>query len=63
MELVYNHNLANPNSILKGFNIYDTFEEIEFMRDYAGGDAKKEATTFSEAEFFEASFLYDFYEG
>lgn len=63
MELVYNHNLANPNSILKGFNIYDTFEEIEFMRDYAGGDAKKEATTFSEAEFFEANFLYDFYEG
>ena len=63
MELVYNHNLENPNSILKEFNIYDSFEEIEFMRDYAGSDSKKEATSFSEAEFFEDNFLYDFYGG
>ena len=33
------------------------------MRDYAGSDNKKETTSFSEAEFFEANFLYDFYGG
>lgn len=60
-ELFYNHNLENPNSILTGFNIYNSFEQVEFMRDYSGIDNKKQATTFSEAEFFEANFLYDFY--
>jgi hypothetical protein len=41
MELVYNYNLGNPDSILKDFSIYDSFEDVEFMRDYAGNDAKK----------------------
>lgn len=63
MEIVYNHNLGNEKSILKDFNIYNSFEQIEFVRDYAGSDNKKQAITFSETEFFEANFLYDFYEG
>ena len=61
MELVQNYNLSDPESILKNFTIYDTFENAHFVRDYAGADSKKQATQFSEAEFFAANFLYDFY--
>lgn len=61
MELVYNYNLKDEQSILKNFNIYKSFENAYFVRDYAGSDAKKQATQFSEAEFFSANFLYDFY--
>lgn len=63
MELVNNYNLKDPKSILKGFSIYDTFENVEFMRDYAGNDAKKQTTKFSISELFYANFLYDFYGG
>jgi hypothetical protein len=63
MELVYNHNKGNPNSILKDFSIYKNFEGVEYMRDFAGALDKKQCTKFSETEFFIANFLYDFYSG
>jgi len=39
---VINRNLGEEDSILKGFsNIYNTLEEVEFMRDYSSIDSKK----------------------
>ncbi len=63
MEIVYNHNFSDPNSIMKkeDFSIYDFFEGVEFVRAYSGSDSKKPGTSFSENEFFAANFIYDFY--
>ena len=62
-ELMYNHNLGDQDSILTGFNIYSSLEQVEYMRDYAGIEEKKQAVQFSEEEFLYANFLYDFYGG
>jgi hypothetical protein len=63
MEIVYNHNFSDPNSIMKkeDFSIYDFFEGVEFVRAYSGNDSKKSGTSFSVNEFFAANFIYDFY--
>ena len=63
LELVYNNNLSDPDSIIKDFRIIDTIEEVEFMRDYSQVGNNKQATSFSESEFFEANFIQDFYGG
>jgi len=58
---VENYNKKQADSIVKDFAIYDIFGGMEYIRDYTSATENTNAVKFTSKEFYESSFLYDYY--